>query len=539
MKFKIDVKDEHYRKVEDMSLSQLLSIICCPNYMFESDDLTYGNTATAFIHDGNVEFHKVMTEKVGKRSTFPPFFCTDLEAGPGTMIHGATEFPSLFSCSVTGNPEYAYEMGKIAALEGRAVGYNWTLGPAVDIVANPDTPTTSNRGAGMSPDEAINFGVAYIKGCQDYGMIATAKHFPGDGFGIYDQHLTTPEIPLTMEEWWNTSGRVYKEVIEAGVMSIMPGHLSFPAFDKPCEENGLYPPATISENLLTNLLKKELGFDGIIISDAVEMVGFSGFMNYYEACAKFIEYGGDILLFAKPDKKMHDNFVEMLNNHVVSLKNIRERAARVLAFKDQINHQFKGLSGTYNIEDHKIMAQKVIDSSIRVVRDRKKILPIKNSKSKRVLHLIVSIPNFKQLELLEAFKPELEKYFKSVEQWVDPGNKKVMDAIENNLFDVIICSVGNDYNFGTNVIRLNGTQSRNLMGGWVHSGVDVLFISHFHPFTHLEYKALMSTVINTNGTVKNTLGILAEKIVGISPLEAWGKECSPRDWTLREWLDRI
>ncbi len=97
-------------------------------------------------------------------------------------------------------------------------------------------------------------------------------------------------------------GKVYKEVIKQGVMTIMPGHLSLPAYDDVCESNGLYPPATISKKLMTNLLKEEMGFDGIIISDAVEMVGFSGFMNYYEACAKFLEYGGDILLFATPNQ---------------------------------------------------------------------------------------------------------------------------------------------------------------------------------------------------------------------------------------------
>ncbi len=186
----------------------------------------------------------------------------------------------------------------------------------------------------------------------------------------------------------------------------------------------------------------------------------------------------------------------------------------------------------------KKIAEEVISSSITVVRDRNSIIPIKDSKNKRVLHLIVSIPSFKQAELLESFEGELKKRFKSVEQWVDPGNNNITEAIENDKFDLIICSIGNDYNFGTNVIRLNGFQSRNLMGGWAHLNVPVLFISHFHPFTHLEYKALMSTVINTHGTVKATLPILADKICGVEKITISGNECSPRDWTLREWLKR-
>ncbi len=205
MKYKIDIKDEHIKKAESMDLKGLLNVLCCPNYW--SEDQKYEDTASAFIHDGDADFHKSIMNKVFEGCSDKPFVCTDLEAGPGTMIFGGTTFPSLFSISVTGKPEYAYQMGKIAALEGRELGYNWTLGPAVDICANPDTPTTSNRGAGMNAQEAIDYGVAYLKGCQDHGMIATAKHFPGDGFGIYDQHLTTPEIPLTMDEWWETSGK--------------------------------------------------------------------------------------------------------------------------------------------------------------------------------------------------------------------------------------------------------------------------------------------------------------------------------------------
>lgn len=289
---------------------------------------------------------------------------------------------------------------------------------------------------------------------------------------------------------------------------------------------------------MTDLLKKQLGFDGIIISDAVEMVGFSGFMNYYEACAKFLDYGGDILLFASPDKKMLEGFTRLIKAGVISEQTLQDRVTRVLAFIDQVNNEFKDIPSEYQLEEHKEIAKKVIDESITIVRDREQLIPVRDAEDKRVLHLIVSIPNFKHQKLLESFENELKKHFKSVEQWTDPGNHNIMKAIEAKKFDLIICSIGNDYNFGTNVIRLNGFQSRNLMGGWVHMDVPVIFVSHFHPFTHLEYKALMNSVINTHGTVEDTLPILAEKIVGLREIKNSGKDCSPRDWTLRDWLKR-
>lgn len=116
------------------------------------------------------------------------------------MILGAIRFPSLFAAGEAGL-DLAYRMGQVAAEEGRALGFNWTLGPCVDPLINPDTPTVGYRSAGRSIDRVIEIGNAYIKGTQDFGMMSTAKHFPGDGICIYDQHLTTPENPLPIEEW--------------------------------------------------------------------------------------------------------------------------------------------------------------------------------------------------------------------------------------------------------------------------------------------------------------------------------------------------
>ena len=537
MKYTIKVTEANRKKAESMNLQELLSYVCCPNYGAFNRERPFLDTATAFIHGGDSSFHKKMMKGLLEVCREKPFVCTDLEAGPGSMISDGTEFPSFYSCSVTGDTKLTYNMGKIAALEGRELGYNWTLGPAVDINANPDTPTTGTRGAGNSVDEVINHGLAYIKGCQKNGMIATAKHFPGDGFGIYDQHLTTPEIPLAIDEWRNTSGKVYKEMIDQGVMSIMPGHLSFPAYDEPWPENGEYPPATLSPKLMKDLLKGELGFDGLIMSDAVKMVGFSGFMNFYEACGCFLESGGDILLFAYPYDKFVAKMEEIITRGVLSMETLYDRTARILSFKEQIKRSFDKVPGRYDRKSHEKTALEVIGRSIGAMRDRKSILPVPNADKKKILHLILTIPNFGKTDLLRSFSEQLKQHFLSVDEWIDPGNGRILEAVENNVYDLIICSIGNDYNFGTNVVRFNGFQARNLMGGWVHMGTPILFICHYHPFTHLEYKASMDTVINTNGTVVNTLLILTGMICGIVQLNINHNEKSNRDWTLRGWLN--
>jgi len=535
LKYRIDITSDAVKRAEAMSVRELLYHVCCPDYGV-LEDRKILDTASAFIHAGDSGFHSEITGRIKDACSAAPLITTDLEAGPGSMISDGTQFPSFYSCSVAGDSGLAYEMGEAAAVEGRELGYNWTLGPAVDICANPDTPTTGLRGAGRTVSEAVEYGSAYISGCQRNGMIATAKHFPGDGFGIYDQHLTTPEIPLSLEEWRKTSGVVYKEVINSGVMSIMIGHLSFPAFDEPDPLNGEYPPATLSERIIRDLLIDDLGFEGLIISDAVQMVGFSGFMNYYEACARFLEAGGDILLFAYPDSQFVDQLQLLIKAGKLHRRTLINRAARIISFREQLPAVFYQAPEMLHREKHEETARELIRASIQVVRDRKKLLPLEECGGKGVLHLILTVPGFKRMPLLKSFSAELDSYFHSVEEWIDPGKRRMVEAAENKSFDIIICSLGNEYNFGTNVIRFHGVQSRNFMGGWAHMGIPVLFISHYHPFTHLEYRGLMDTVINTNGTVLATLPILADMICGKKELNYGETTDRYRDWTLRGWL---
>jgi len=536
LKYRIRITESAVNRAESMSLRELLYNVCCPDYgILEGQEIL--DTASAFIHAGNSDFHAEMTRRIKEACSSAPLITTDLEAGPGSMIKDGTQFPSLYSCSVAGDSGFAHNMGEIAGLEGKKLGYNWTLGPAVDICVNPDTPTTGSRGAGSTVSEAIEYGNAYISGCQKTGMIATAKHFPGDGFGIYDQHLTTPEIPLTMEEWWKTSGTVYREVIKTGVMSIMIGHLSFPAYDEEDSFNGEYPPATLSRRLINNLLIGELGFEGLIISDAVQMAGFSGFMNYYEACARFLEAGGDVLLFAYPDSQFIERMRLLMEAGKLHRKTLINRVSRIISFKEQLSDDFYNPPADIQWEKHQKSADKLIRASITVVRDRAKILPLNGCETKSVLHVILTVPGFKKQSLLRDFSAELGKHCNSVDEWIDPGKFRMVEAVENKSYSLIICSLGNEYNFGTNVIRFHGVQSRNLMGGWTHLGTPVLFISHYHPFTHLEYRAVMDTVINTNGTVPAALPVLAEMICGKRALNRRTAVKKNNDWTLRKWLN--
>ncbi|MEM9161325.1 MAG: glycoside hydrolase family 3 N-terminal domain-containing protein [Verrucomicrobiota bacterium] len=516
-KFSIEISDTARARANKLNFEELVRELCCPNYFDHTDRDQYVACGSVFFHPAAKETHREMIDRYNELCESPPLVATDLEEGPGAMIKGATEFPSYYGCSRKGPERLGYEMGRIAALEGREVGYNWTFAPCVDILSNPDTPTTSYRSAGEELERVVAMGKAYSKGCQDFGMIATAKHFPGDGFGVYDQHLTTPEIPLTLDAWRESSGRSFKEVIDGGVMSVMPGHLSFPAYDEP-DDRGIYPPATLSSKLMGDLLRGELGFDGLIVSDAVGMGGFCGYRNYYDACAVFWECGGDVLLFAHPDDVFISEMEKRIQNGLLKTETMVERATRLISLKEQIGllggseTPFTKGSGPIDLERHQSVANEVIESSVEIVRDRQGILPIANVSSKKALHVVLPVESYQDLSLMKAFTSKLQERFEAVDEMVDPGNHAIWNALDE--YDVIVCSLANNYNFGTNAIRFHGPVARNLMKGWMHMGTPAVFVSHYHPLTHLEYEAVMDTVIRTCGTIEGSLDPLVRRIVG-------------------------
>lgn len=495
-----------------MSLAEKLGAVCCPNYMSSGEQTCY-DTDSFFIHGGTEEQHRRAIAKARAACGRTPLVTTDLEFGAGQMIAGATEFPSMFAGGRAG-PELAYEAGRYAAVEGHGIGYNWTLAPCVDILFNPESPITSLRSASRDPVAVAETASAYIAGLQDHGMMATAKHFPGDGLCVYDQHLTTPENTLPMSRWWQTYGAVYRAVIKAGVMAVMPGHISLPAYDERDPRNGIHPPATLSKRLLTDLLRGELGFEGLIVSDAVEMGGFSGFMNYYDACARFLEAGGDVLLFARPDERFLKEMTARVERGELSEETLDRRIVRLLACKRKVLGMASapGKTAASGGLSSRQAAERIISAGIQMLRDRRGVLPLSGPTGKRVLHVSFGGTETHNEWIGEAMAVELGKHVATVMHLHDPGCDRIGAEVKSGAHDLVIVSMLNNQNYGTNVARLCGPVARNMMGGWMHLGVPVVFICHFHVYTHLEYRAAMDCVIRTAGTVKATIPLLIERI---------------------------
>lgn len=259
MKFQLKNYEDIWENVKKFPVDQLIKTVSCPQTTAENVEFDT-EYPLVFVHGTTREKAKAFRESRNGDT----LICTDTECGAGMMLAGCTDFPSMGALGVCNDGDLAYQVGRITARDCVEAGWRWSLSPCVDIRLDPKSPAVSIRSAGSDPETVIKIAGGYMKGLQDGGVVATIKHFPGDGACAYDQHLTTAENPLTRERWWESYGKVYKTLIEQGAMCVMPGHISLPAMDEIDPVMGLCPPATLSYNLMTKLLKQELGFEGII-----------------------------------------------------------------------------------------------------------------------------------------------------------------------------------------------------------------------------------------------------------------------------------
>jgi beta-N-acetylhexosaminidase len=516
MKYRLNPSPRARELARQLSTREAINQVCCPLFNFDAS-MTLGGGHMQRAPAAQV---RARVEALRSVSLVPPLCTADLECGPGRAVLGLTVFPDLMALGANDSEDLAYEVGKATAIEGRSVGLNWTFSPCIDVADVPDSPAVSTRSAGRGLEQVIKTTRGYLRGLQDHGMVGTLKHFPGDGYTTLDQHLTTVNIPLDMDQWWLGPGRIYRELIAAGAKTIMAGHIALPAYDERDPKLGLYPPATLSRRLLCDLLRGELGFEGLLVSDAMNMAGVAGFMNPFEAYGRFLEVGGDMVLFPRvADRRFYPEMERLLREKLLTEQTLYDRAARVLAFKEDIG-LLPGVGAEreppseFDAAAHAALARRVSEGAVALVRDRAGTLPLRLDPNTRVLHVVLS-SSYKDDEAIYANLTVALGRRASVEHLVDPGPHLLFERASE--FDLIVCSIGAPTDWGVSVARLHGPICRNLMGGWMRLGTPVVFVSHIHPFLHLEYEPVMDCVINTFRGLDSTGERLVRGLVGEQP----------------------
>ncbi|MEA5471854.1 glycoside hydrolase family 3 N-terminal domain-containing protein [Spirulina sp. 06S082] len=264
----------------------------------------------------------------------PLLIAADIEEGVGQRFPGGTWFPPPMALSAIGDrktaQQCAAEMGKTTAREALAAGINWLLAPVVDVNNNPDNPVINVRAFGDTPEAVTELATAFITGCQHYPVLTTAKHFPGHGDTATDSHLELPAIAHSEKRLHEVELPPFIGAIAAGVDSVMTAHLRVLAWDKET-------PATLSYPILTEQLRQKMGFEGLIVTDALVMAGVANYADAEEICLQAIEAGADILLMPANPEKAIAAIENAVKTGRISRDRLRASLHRIRTAKEKIS----------------------------------------------------------------------------------------------------------------------------------------------------------------------------------------------------------
>ena len=380
----------------DQKLRQLFNI---PTHgdslalMGEVADLAPGGVTRFAGSDLNAAWQA--TRALLERSEIPPLISGDIEGGAIGMPFG-TGLPNQLGLAATGSTALAEEAVTVLAREARALGYNWTFTPVLDLNAAFRSAIVATRSYGSDVDTVLAQARVNVQTFQRHGIAATAKHWPGEGFDDRDQHLLTTHNPLSEAEWQRHFGRLYRGLIEADVMTVMSGHIAWPTYAARHGVQGLerYRPASVSALLNQTLLREELGFNGLVVSDATAMAGLGSWAEREETVPQIIANGCDVLLFG-PMAADLDILKRALLDGRLSESRVEEAVTRVLGLKAALGLHRQTLDerlpplaqgqAVVRSPAHQGVARRVAEAGVTLVKDAQDILPLNLARHRRVV----------------------------------------------------------------------------------------------------------------------------------------------------------
>lgn len=322
-------------------------------------------------------------------SRVPLLISADMERGLAMRLDGATEFSPGMALAATGDQVLARSMASVIAREARAVGICQDYAPLVDLNINPANPVINTRSFGDQIPLAIKMSSAIIDGLQSNGVAATAKHFPGHGDVTVDSHLALPVLEADRQRLDDYELKPFRAAIEQGVMSVMVGHLAVPKL------TGTLEPASLSKSIVTDLLRDELGFRGLIVTDALNMKALNNGTNLADVSVRSVQAGNDILLFPPDPELAHDAVTAAVENGAIPQGRIDESVRRILQLKLWLGLEKKKTIDLDRLQklvgqpEGRQIAGKIAENAITLIRDRERFLPFNIPVNAPVLNIIL------------------------------------------------------------------------------------------------------------------------------------------------------
>ncbi len=333
----------------------------------------------------------------------PLLISSDFETGVAMRFEDTVNFPWNMAISATGNPEYARRMGAIAARESRALGVQWAFAPTVDVNNNADNPVINVRSYGENPADVSRFSVALMEGLQSGNVLATAKHFPGHGDTAVDSHRGLPIINFSRNRFNQIELAPFKSVIDAGIGSVMISHISVPQIDatkvEPLKKSikasytesevvteGTTMPATLSPNVVSDILIKDMKFDGLVVTDAMDMSGLTLYFNQDEAAVRAVLAGADVLLKPADTDLTIKGLKEAVASGRISQERLNHSVRKILAWKYQLGLNERKITPLDEIDKivssdaTRQLSNEIAENAITLVKSETNVLPLKKDK---------------------------------------------------------------------------------------------------------------------------------------------------------------
>jgi len=414
--------------------------------------------------------------------------------------------------------ELTFRLNAAVAREIKASGANWRWGPIVDTRGRFSPGCT--RSFSDNPDKIIKHAIAAMRGTQSEKVAATIKHFPGqDIYNFRDSHLTSTHLTYTLEDWKKGQGRIFQALIDAGASSMMSTHISFPAVDDEME-NGKYVPSTLSKKIIQGLLRDQMGYDGVLITDAIMMAAVTNYCSHEEILIRAINAGHDMLLGVAPDdfQIVHQAVLD----GKIPMERIDESCRRILKLKEEIG-LFEAESESIDIKQqapltaqiNEMLAQK----SVTLLYDHNDLLPVSREKVRKVA--IIATSHMKSFaDDLVVMKAEFEKRGAETHIYAQPfeGGSKTLRRIEKE-YDLLIYAGYIAMHQPLGLPSLYGDQA-GLFFSAFRGGVEkTIGISMGYPYLHFDMMTGARTFVNTYSQSPECQKAFVSAIYGEIPFE--------------------
>ncbi len=414
----------------------------------------------------------------------PLMVSADFERGASMRVNDTTPFPHAMAFGAAGDPEFARYEGEVTAREARAVGVEWLFFPVADVNNNPDNPVINTRSFGENPEAVSAMVAAFIEGAhsdkKNY-VLTTAKHFPGHGDTAVDTHLRLATIDADRERLERVELAPFRSAIAAGVDSVMTAHVAVPALAPPDL------PATLSPQILTGLLRDELGFKGLVITDALDMDSVAKGYSSGDAAVRALEAGADALLMPPDPDAAIRAVVAAVDSGRLTRTRIRESVAKILAAKERVGLDRKrfvdleAIGDVVNSPEANDKAQEIADRAVTLVRNRNNLVPL--PAPERACYLVLAEGRYSTEG--EIFLQELRKRIpKAAAATLDPSMSR--ESMEQAVLKLPACDSYAVAAFSSaaayrGTVGLSGELAPWLQG-LIASGKPVVFVALGDPY---------------------------------------------------------